>query len=210
MPAERGSLIRYPPEMHGAQERFHRSVRGMVVPAKKWTLLKENDGVPLVGRDWQVLWLPGHADGHLGLWQPEESLLIAADAILPRITPNIGLYAYSRPDPLADYLDTLDSLTKLAPQRAIVGHHGPVMSGVTERAQVLRAHHAERLEFLKNAVGRAPGSAWEMSRVMFPRPLNEANLRFALAETLAHLEHLHLQGQVGRVEEGGVVRFIPV
>lgn len=193
-----------PLDMHDAQDRFHRFVRGMVVPAQKWTLLKENDVVQLVGRDWRVLWLPGHADGHLALWQPEESLIIAADAILPRITPNVGLYAYSRPDPLRDYLFTLDRLAELAPGRAIVGHHGPVMLDVVGRVQVLKAHHAERLEFLKKAASESPGSAWELSRVMFPKPLNEANLRFALAETLAHLEHLHLRGELEKTQQNDV------
>ena len=33
---------------------------------------------------------------------------------------------------------------------------------------------------------------------MFPRDLDENGRRFALAETLAHLEHLRLLGQLGR------------
>lgn len=193
-----------PPEMHDAQDRFHRFVRGMVVPARRWSTLSEGDTVELAGRVWQVLWLPGHADGHLALWQPGERLLLAADAILPRITPNIGLYAYSRPDPLEDYFDTLGRLAVLAPRRAVVGHHGPVMEDVVERTAQLQAHHAERLDFLREAATETPGSAWKLSRVMFPRPLNEANLRFALAETLAHLEHLSLRGQLQKAEQDGV------
>lgn len=193
-----------PPEMHDAQEKFHRFVRDMVVPARRWSTLSEGDTVELTGRAWEVLWLPGHADGHLALWQEEEGLLIAADAILPRITPNIGLYAYSRPDPLADYLRTLKQLAKITPHSAIVGHHGPVMGDVAGRIAQLQAHHAERLAFLTKAARETPGSAWALSRVMFPRPLNEANLRFALAETLAHLEHLHLRGELRKTEQDGV------
>ncbi|GMA15399.1 MBL fold metallo-hydrolase (plasmid) [Deinococcus metallilatus] len=193
-----------PRELREPQDTFHRRIRRMLRPARQWTPLHEGQSVPLAGRAWEVLWLPGHADGHLGLWNAEESLLIAGDAILPRITPNIGLYAYSRPDPLGDYFGTLDRLEVLAPRRAVVGHHGPLLEGVAERARSLRDHHHERLEFLLGVARETPGSAYTLSRRMFTRELNEANLRFALAETLAHLEYLRLRGQLQRRREDGV------
>ena len=31
--------------------------------------------------DWEVLRTPGHTPGHLSLWQPEERLLVAGDAL---------------------------------------------------------------------------------------------------------------------------------
>ena len=51
---------------------------------------------------WEVLHLPGHADGHLALLR--DGILVAGDTLLGSITPNVGLYPDSRPDPLADYL----------------------------------------------------------------------------------------------------------
>lgn len=193
-----------PPELRRPQEAFHRYVRGIVVPARQVSLLRAGERLSLSGREWDVLWLPGHADGHLALWQGAEGVLLAADAILPRITPNIGLYAYSRPDPLADYFTTLHTLEELGAQRAIVGHHGPVMQDVGARARALRDHHHERLDFLRRAAREHPGSAYALSRVMFSRPLNDANLRFALGETLAHLEYLRRQGQLTRTRQNGV------
>lgn len=174
--------------------------------ASRITPLREGQNVQLAGQDWEVLWLPGHADGHLGLWNPEESVLIAGDAILPRISPNIGLYAYTRPDPLGDYLQTLGKLEALNPARAVVGHYGPVMDGVQARARELRGHHHERLDFMKAEAGKAPRSPYELSLAMFNRDLNVSGRRFALAETLAHVEHLRLLGQLYRTwdEEKGV------
>lgn len=169
-----------------------------VHPATRITPLREGQHVQLSGKDWEVLWLPGHADGHLGLWNPEDSVLIAGDAILPRISPNIGLYAYTRPDPLGDYLQTLGKLEALNPARAVVGHHGPVMEGVQARARELRAHHHERLDFMKVEAAKEPRTAFQLSHAMFNRDLNISGRRFALAETLAHLEHLRLLGQLYR------------
>ena len=51
---------------------------------------------------WQVLELPGHADGHLCLLR--DGVLVAGDHLLGAITPTVGLYPDSRPDPLGDYL----------------------------------------------------------------------------------------------------------
>ncbi|WP_339095341.1 MBL fold metallo-hydrolase [Deinococcus sp. VB142] len=177
-----------------------------VRPARQVQPLREGQTVPLAGQEWKVLWLPGHADGHLGLWNEHESLLIAGDAILPRISPNIGLYAYTRPDPLGDYLQTLGKLEALQPRRAVVGHHGPVMEGVQARARELRAHHHERLDFIGAAARQEAGSAYALSFAMFARDLDSGGRRFALAETLAHLEHLRLLGQLYRTwdEAAGV------
>ena len=54
---------------------------------------------------WRVEVLPGHADGHIVLLR--DGVMIAGDTILGGITPAIGLYPNSRPDPLGDYLETL-------------------------------------------------------------------------------------------------------
>jgi glyoxylase-like metal-dependent hydrolase (beta-lactamase superfamily II) len=187
-----------PPESLEGMGADNRRGRERVHPASRVQPLREGQHVDLSGQPWEVLWLPGHADGHLGLWNEAEGTLIAGDAILPRISPNVGLYAYTRPDPLGDYLQTLGKLEALNPARAVVGHHGPVMTGVQARARELRAHHHERLDFMAAEAAREPRSAYELSLAMFPRDLNVSGRRFALAETLAHVEHLRLLGQLYR------------
>lgn len=186
---------------HGLPADFIAGVRGenpRVHPAQRSQPLREGQMIELAGKNWEVLWLPGHADGHLGLWNEADSLLIAGDAILPRISPNIGLYAYTRPDPLGDYLQTLGKLEMMNPARAVVGHYGPTMDGVQARARQLRAHHHERLDFMRAEAGREPRHAYALSLAMFPRDLDISGRRFAFAETLAHLEHLRLLGQLAR------------
>ncbi|BDP42077.1 MBL fold hydrolase [Deinococcus aetherius] len=192
-----------PPELLATLELDSRRGKARVHPASRVQPLREGQHISLAGQEWEVLWLPGHADGHLGLWNEQESVLIAGDAILPRISPNVGLYAYTRPDPLGDYLQTLGKLEALNPARAVVGHHGPVMEGVQARARQLRGHHHERLDFIREEAKNEPRDAYRLSLAMFPRDLNTAGRRFALAETLAHAEHLHLLGQLARTWQGG-------
>ena len=71
---------------------------------------------------WEVEVLRGHADGHIVLLR--DGVLIAGDTILARISPVVGLYPNSRPDPLGDYLETLARIEELAPRVAYAGH-GP-------------------------------------------------------------------------------------
>ena len=51
---------------------------------------------------WDVVEAPGHADGQLTLLK--DGVLVAADHLLARISPTVGLWPASRPDPLGDYL----------------------------------------------------------------------------------------------------------
>jgi hypothetical protein len=52
----------------------------------------------------------------------------------------------------------------------------------------------------------APASAYEVSRQLFRGALSVHQRSFAFAETLAHLDHLVLEGRA-RVREGAPVTF---
>jgi glyoxylase-like metal-dependent hydrolase (beta-lactamase superfamily II) len=144
---------------------------------------------------WRVEVLRGHADGHIVLLR--DGVMIAGDAILGGITPTIGLYPNSRPDPLGDYLETLDRIEELAPRIAYTGHRDPV-GDPAERAREIRSHHTERLSSAQEALDGAPLSGYDVSLALFPGDLPPTLRRFATAESLAHLERLVLEGRAGR------------
>jgi glyoxylase-like metal-dependent hydrolase (beta-lactamase superfamily II) len=146
---------------------------------------------------WEVLHLPGHADGHLALLR--EGVLVAGDTLLASITPNVGLYPDSRPDPLGDYLGSLERIAELAPRVALPGH-GEVIDDPAGRARELIAHHGERLERTAEALDGRPQSAYAVSFSLFPEPLSPTLRRFALAETRAHLEYLVHRDGARRVD----------
>jgi hypothetical protein len=63
---------------------------------------------------------------------------------------------------------------------------------VHTRAREILAHHRERLD-LAAALDGKPRTAYEVSPSLFPGVLAPPLRRMALAETLAHLEHLALR-----------------
>jgi glyoxylase-like metal-dependent hydrolase (beta-lactamase superfamily II) len=150
---------------------------------------------------WRVELLRGHADGHLVLLR--DGVLIAGDTILGRITPAIGLYPRARPDPLADYLESLRRIEELAPRITFPGHGDPIPDAAV-RAREIALHHAERLDRAEAALGTAPRNAYEVSLQLFASDLSPTQRRFALAESLAHLERLVFAGRAGRAEGGYV------
>jgi hypothetical protein len=69
----------------------------------------------------------------------------------------------------------------------------------------LNYHHDERLETMRQAVSDLPKTAYEVSRIVFRGTLTEYQRCFAIAETLAHLDHLVPQGLAQRTENETVV-----
>jgi glyoxylase-like metal-dependent hydrolase (beta-lactamase superfamily II) len=153
---------------------------------------------------WEVLHLPGHADGHIALL--DDGVLVAGDTLLGSITPNVGLYPDSRPDPLGDYLSSLERIARLAPRLALPGH-GEVLEDPAGRARELIAHHAERLEQTAEALEGRPQTAYTVSFSLFPEPLPPTLRRFALAETRAHLEYLVRRDGARSVDDGERVSY---
>jgi glyoxylase-like metal-dependent hydrolase (beta-lactamase superfamily II) len=144
---------------------------------------------------WRVEVLPGHADGHIVLQR--DGIVLAGDTILTGITPAIGLYPNSRPDPLGDYLESLRWYEEQAPRVAYTGHRDPVADPAA-RATEIAKHHEHRLERTEAALDGAPLSAYDVSFALFDDDLSSTLRRFATAEALAHLERLVLEGRAVR------------
>ena len=177
--------------------------RAMTLPWPTTSVIEPGVSIQIGARNFQVIATPGHSDQHLAFYCAEERLLLCGDAVLIKITPNISLWPHGRPDPLADYLQSLDLLAALHVDLALPGH-GPLIRAFGERLAELRAHHHERLEIMEQATGDGE-TAFSICTAVFPTTaLSPHQMRFAMAETLAHLEYLV---GVGRLErDGGMYR----
>ena len=153
---------------------------------------------------WEVIELPGHADGHLGFLR--DGVLIGGDHLLRRITPAVGLYPESRPDPLGDYLASLERTIELAPRIVYTGHGEPIEDAPT-RARELIEHHRIRLDEHAAALAPEPRTAYEISLAVFGRELTPTQRRFAVAETLSHLERLVREGRAARDGDDNLVSY---
>jgi glyoxylase-like metal-dependent hydrolase (beta-lactamase superfamily II) len=169
--------------------------------------LQPEDRIELGGSEARVIHTPGHSDFHFVLHDERRRLLFAGDHLLLEITPNIGLWTYTAPRPLKRYLDSIEGLRGLDVDLIFPGH-GPLFHDLDGRIDELVLHHEERLSVMHEAFLGEPATAFEIARRVFPDELSDHQLRFALAETLAHLEHLVDGGYAERLEDGDVVRYL--
>jgi glyoxylase-like metal-dependent hydrolase (beta-lactamase superfamily II) len=154
---------------------------------------------------WRFAWTPGHTAGHVSLFRPDDGVLIAGDAVLPRITPTLGVNR-QRADPVGDYLDALARLQALRPALVLPGHGDP-LHGVGRMTELRTAAEGET-EAVVALLEGGPATPWEVVDRRYPgREMPPSTRMLALRETLAHLERLAHAGRAARSEHGGAERF---
>jgi glyoxylase-like metal-dependent hydrolase (beta-lactamase superfamily II) len=199
-----------PDALRGDSQKAGLSLRRILrlPPTDAITTLSDGQQVELGAHQYEVIWTPGHSDHHLCLLR-DDGLFIAGDHILPHITPNIGLYVGARPNPLADYFGALERVQPL-PAGLVLPGHGRPFEGLAERADALRAHHEERSALIHDIIAsHSDGlTAYTIAGRLFGERLRGSDdWRFAIAETLAHLEYLRSADRAERVERDGLLTY---
>jgi glyoxylase-like metal-dependent hydrolase (beta-lactamase superfamily II) len=206
----RAALLRdngAPDEVRGVAERGRAQAAGLAPWIPPHEVLEGPAG-PLPGvKGWSWLWTPGHTAGHISLVRDADGVVVAGDAVLPRITPTIGVNR-QRPDPVGDYLQALDRLEQVLPRLLLPGHGEPVASPL-HRIRELREETTAEGQRILRLLGATGTSAWEVALRRHPSAdLPVAMRMLALRETRAHLDRLASAGQAVRARSAdGVWRF---
>ncbi len=162
-----------------------------------FTMVEDEQYVDLGGEDYRVIWTPGHSDGHICLFRERDGVFLAADHVLPRITPNVGLYSeYDRQNPLGDYLHSLAKVSQLPASIVLPGHGEPFIDLASRGKEIMEHHEQREMQILSLLEGQ-PQHAYQIAQQLFgPRLKSNEATRMAVAETLSHLEYLRIEGQV--------------
>ena len=173
-----------------------------------WTLLEQGQSVELGGHSYEVIIGRGHAPDMIMLYRAHDRVLIAADQVLPSISPNVSVMPrLDDQNPLHSFLETLERLKILPEDTLVLPSHGAPFVGLHARLNVLREHHELRLSEVLEACDE-PRSAHDLFAVLFRRELDAQQMSFALGESLAHLHYLENQGKLTRCNHDGVTRFV--
>ncbi|MYT11183.1 Glyoxylase, beta-lactamase superfamily II [Streptomyces sp. SceaMP-e96] len=108
--------------------------------------------------DWEVVRTPGHTPGHLALWQPDERLLVAGDALSDYDVGWVNL-ALDGLDAATTALASLKRMVDLAP-RVILPSHGPIPADPT-------AAFDSALRRAQRLVDDPDGAVWYGARRIF-------------------------------------------
>ncbi len=159
--------------------------------------LSDGAMIRMGGRDWVIRFGSGHAPDHATFWSGE--LVIGGDQLLPGISANIGVYPT---EPLADPLaEWIESCTRFLPmardsQLVLPGHKLPFQGLPLRLSQMVENHHSALDRLLGHLA--QPRRATECFAPLFKRAIGPAEFGLALAESVAHLNHLLHKGQVSR------------
>ena len=153
--------------------------------------------------DWTVYETPGHAPSHVCLFQPERRLLISGDHLLGRVSL---YYDYGwTPDPVGEFLNSLDVVDALDARLALAGHARP-FADVRAHVEANRALVQERLDAVAAALADGPATAFETVPRVHGDEVTPAAAAWWLSETLCYLTHLEAVGAAVR-EQGEPQRW---
>ncbi len=176
-------------------------------PHAELTTLQAGQVVTIGDFKYQVILTPGHTDGHICYYNREHGVLLSGDHLLPEISSNISLWPQTGadPNPLDNFLCALDSIRSLK-CKLVLPAHGKPFSTIEERISELEDHHQARLQEIKACAGGG-ATAYQVCKQVFRQDLSFHELRFAMAETLAHLVYLMYNGELEVVQKEGVSSF---
>jgi glyoxylase-like metal-dependent hydrolase (beta-lactamase superfamily II) len=187
----------------------HDYLRMLSLPPHTYQRLHAGQVLTIGGRRFEILTGDGHCPEQVMLHAPDHGILLAADQVIEKITPNISVMAFEPSgDPLGDFLGSLGRLqTEVSPDVLVLSGHRLPFVGLHERCRALGDHHEERCGLIEAACAEGPKSANDLVPVLFHRPLGPHELSFAFSETLAHLNHMVARRQLdwAVTSEGSVV-----
>ena len=170
--------------------------------------LSEGNEIVIGEYRFEVVDIPGHTPGHLGLYERKHKLFFCGDHILDEITPNITFWGFEQ-DILATYLTSLKKIYNYDIDYLFTGHR-KIIRDHRQRINELLVHHDKRLKEVLTILKDGPKTASEVASYMtwdidykewndFP----SSQKWFAAGEALSHLEHLLHTGLVGRNNKDG-------
>jgi glyoxylase-like metal-dependent hydrolase (beta-lactamase superfamily II) len=146
---------------------------------------------------WQVIETPGHAPSHVCLHQPERRLLISGDHLLGRVS--LYFDHGHTPDPVGEFLTSLDAVDGLDARLALSGHGRP-FTDVDGHIAANRALVAQRLDQVRELLAGEPLSAWDLASRLYGDLFIDATATWLLSKSLSWLTHLEALGEVAREE----------
>lgn len=168
--------------------------------------LPESGGALPGMEGWEVVWTPGHTAGHIAIFRAADGVLLGGDAVLPRISPTIGVNR-QRADPVGDYLATLDRIAALAPAIVLPGHGAPITEPAGRLVELRDGTLAESRR-VRDLLMDGPRTVAEVVAARYAgRKLPNPVLMQAIRETRAHLDRLVAAGQAGAEGSSEAVRF---
>ena len=153
---------------------------------------------------WDVIETPGHAPSHVCLHQPEQRLLITGDHLLGRVSQYFDV-GYT-PDPIGEFLHSLDVVDALDARLALAGHARPFTDIRGPHRGQPRAGGAQPGRGPRGAEPTASAPPTSSRATVFGERFTEEMASWQMTMTTAWLTHLEALGEAGRTPRTARIR----
>ena len=194
------------PDLIKIYEDIGNDYRSMVTPIPlEYERIEHSTSFKIGDRVWKPVFGSGHSPDHVSFYCEKDRIMLGGDMLLPRITPIIAVW-WQEPnaDPLKGYIEFLETLESIGSDALILPAHNRPYKELQTRVADLIFHHNERLEITYEAC-KNENSANSIMQKLFTRKLDPFQTRFAIGETIAHINNLLKKGTLKRrLDDDGV------
>lgn len=179
----------------------------LVEPVEVTKFVIDGDQITEGEENWQVIELPGHAPGIIGLIRPETNELITSDVLLSNTNSRPILYKpmnenESRYRYMADYISTLERISEMNLSSAWPAH-GEKIDQVRDKALDWIRQHRQQANLFIGALEDGQKTAYEVWKSVFPRVLPFDPVK-GLVEVISYLDLTVGEGRVEIIEQNGL------
>ncbi len=178
-----------------------------------YTSLKGGETLQVGDYIFEIIDIPGHTPGHIGLYEKKHKLFFGGDLILNEVTPNIT-YWNDELDSLGTFMASLKKVEEMDIEVVFSAHRSKV-TNYRQRIKEIVAHHEGRLQEIKTILQPGKRTVIETASLMhWDLKYNDwnkfplAQKWFAAGEAMSHLEHLVFLGEVDRIREGNETYYL--
>jgi glyoxylase-like metal-dependent hydrolase (beta-lactamase superfamily II) len=174
--------------------------------------LEDGDTIEFDPFQLKVFWTPGHAPGHICLYEPRLKLLFCGDHLTGKLPPHIPFYSAYTDDinPIGWYINSLKPMESLDVELTLPAH-GREFSGLKRRLSQIGSQVEQTKEAVFGIMDGQMLTAFEV--IMRKNPgldwgkLLAIQKRGHLVETVARLQALKLEGRLEAVLHDNLVSY---
>ena len=166
----------------------------------------------------RVINTPGHTMGHIALYEPEKKFIFSGDMLLPTIATNAAIHVQHIENPLKQYKDSLLTLKALDIGLVLPGHEY-IYSHPGQRIEELISRHEEKTGEIRRIFDDGQAKTAYQISLLLARSARTGlsnwhkmlgwDRRFAVLQSIAHLEALKFAGDLRLEERNGFFYYQP-
>jgi glyoxylase-like metal-dependent hydrolase (beta-lactamase superfamily II) len=163
------------------------------------SFLQEGGVIPIGGKNFEVVHVPGHSQSDILLWNHETGDTFAGDHLLKAFSVNAFIEPPNpgetfRPKPLLQYRESLEQVSRL-PLKMIYPGHGEAFTDHLTLIQTRLKEQEKRCDQIRAILANGGKSIFEICTVMYPR-LQGRTIFLGLSQIQGHLDLLEERQQV--------------